>query len=383
MSRERAIQIVPTATDEAFATWLGARFSDPEYAMRIQIVQVGAGNRHGEVIYTHDERAPVGDKKKDKPRLSRERIVELSNAMITSSQLDCDALGRSTTYAALAFHAAMGADSYSRFMFRLRPKNIYANAEGVVDVEEGSRIERLLLGLLESERRDKRWTLEMAMNAISGAMERDAQRIEKTEMMLDGRLEKETKLIEATEAALSKAEDRRLKRAWHDLTVGTVGEMVSSVKSQILPAIKFKLMSGAGTPPHATSNGTAPHPSGTAGSPPSAETPATGTAPEVVILGRFLAECEANGEVAENLFGKDVDGKPVSTGIFNRQQAALLVIVHSGGLPVSLLDQLLPGAGELAVTDEQRAQAMAIMTPAMSSTLIELFTLRMAARASK
>jgi hypothetical protein len=105
--------------------------------------------------------------------------------------------------------------------------------------------------------------------------------------------------------------------------------------------------------------------------------------PEQVVLDRFLTELAANEPLGERLFGKDDEqGKPVAQGVFSRQHAALLVMVHRGGLPPSMLDDLLPG-GRLEITAEQRAAALPLFTPTMAAEMAALFQLRQAARAAQ
>src|SRR5438105_23192 len=104
--RERATQITPTAVDEALCAWLAERYSGNEYAQRIQVCQ-WINNQRGEVVDTIDQKAPDatdGKKKAGKPRLTREKIVEMSNRIVARAQADCEGLRRATVYTVLAFH---------------------------------------------------------------------------------------------------------------------------------------------------------------------------------------------------------------------------------------------------------------------------------------
>lgn len=248
MSREPALQVTPTASNEAFTSWLVERFAGDERASRVQVLQVGAGNRHGEVVFTFDSKPDVSDGKKGaaaaQARPSREKLVELSNKMLSAAQLDCDALRKPSLYAAIASDPRMGSEPYSRFLLRLAPKNSFVSVAGIVgDDEDGVLPTKLLLTLLESERRDKRWIAELMANTVSGALERDSARIEKMESILDGRLEKETRFIEATEEALSRAAERKQKAEWAAIKTAAVRDGVEMLKG-LLPATVAALSDG-------------------------------------------------------------------------------------------------------------------------------------------
>lgn len=237
MRGEKPTQSTPTPADEALCAWLAERYSGDEYAQRIQVCQ-WVDNRRGDVVFTHDQKAEPSDGKKagSKPRLTRERIVEISNRIVAAAQADCDALRRSTVYAVLSFHPAMGSDAYSRHLLRCTPKTALTVDVGAVVGEDNIMSTRLLLGLLADEKRDKRWVFEQCMNVISGAAERDVSRIRALENIADGTWERQAKLLQATEAALSTADERRLKREWNQMKIEGVKDAIGTVKS-LMPGL--------------------------------------------------------------------------------------------------------------------------------------------------
>jgi hypothetical protein len=85
---------------------------------------------------------------------------------------------------------------------------------------------------------------------------------------------------------------------------------------------------------------------------------------------------------AEKLFGKDDDsGKPLESGVFTREQVAILAGVRAGSLPIDALDAILPDSGKPeAIQGVQMAKAMAYLTPDMISNISRCFELRKAAR---
>lgn len=154
---------------------------------------------------------------REKP--AREKLIEMSNACLQLAEADCDALGRPTRYVVLAYDLARSDRAIGRVLIRLNPSGtttaLADERGGGFEDEEGNGLTaKLLLGLLEAERRDKRWTMELAMNAISGAMERDAERIERMEQIVDGSWQKQTEMMKATEAMLNQAADREAKERW-------------------------------------------------------------------------------------------------------------------------------------------------------------------------
>ena len=247
--RERPTAITPTPADEALCGWMTERYAGEEYATRIQVCQ-WISNQRGEAVFTHDQRVDPSDAKSKsaaKPKLSRERIVEISNKIVAAAQADCDALRRATVYAVLAFHPAMGSDAYSRHLLRLSPKSALAvDADGVVS-EDNAMSTKLLLGLLESERRDKRWMAELMANVVSGASERDTARIAALENIQSESWERQAKLIRATEEALSTAAERETKREWNRMKIAGMQQGLAMLGTLVPGVVAVMTQGRAGT----------------------------------------------------------------------------------------------------------------------------------------
>ena len=242
--RERATQITPTPADEALCAWLTERYSGDEYATRIQVCQ-WIGNQRGEVVFTHDQRVDPNDAKAKfaKLKLTRERLVEIGNKIVAAAQADCDALRRPTIYAVLAFHPTMSADSYARHLLRLAPKSALAvDADGVVS-EDNVMSTKLLLGLLADTKRDQRWVMEQAMNVMSGAAERDAARIAALEGIQKESFERQAKLLAATEAALSTADERKIKREWNEMKMEGMRQGLATLRT-LVPGVVAAVTQG-------------------------------------------------------------------------------------------------------------------------------------------
>ena len=122
MSREQPTLVIPTPGDESLCDWLTKRYSGDEYATRIQVCQ-WINNQRGDVVFTLDQRAESADVKQksaSKPKLTREKLVEISNKALAAAQADTDALRVSTVYALLAVHPLMGPDAYTRHLLRCK-----------------------------------------------------------------------------------------------------------------------------------------------------------------------------------------------------------------------------------------------------------------------
>lgn len=242
--REKPTQVLPTTADEALCAWLTERYSGDEYATRIQVVQ-WVNNQRGEVVFTHDQKVDPADAKAKsaKPKLTRERIVEISNKIVGTAQADCDALRRPTIYAAQAFHPLTGADSYSRHLIRLSPKSaLTVDADSIVS-EDNLMSTKLLVGLLESERRDKRWMAELMANIVSGAAERDAARIAALEGIQKESWERHAKLIRATEEALNMADERQIKREWNKMKIAGMQQGIATLAT-LVPGVVAVMTQG-------------------------------------------------------------------------------------------------------------------------------------------
>ena len=229
--REKQTQIISTTEDEEFTIWLSERFSGDEYASRISVHQ-WINNQRGDCVFTHDVKPDASDGKskvKGKPKLTREKLVELTHKIKASAQADCDALRRSTVYSVMAWHSLMGSDAYSRHLLRLSPKSALAVDVGAVVGEDNIMSTKLLVGLLANSERNARWAIESALNLATGAADRLDARTARLETLLDGRIEKETRYLEAIEEARDRSAERKVKLDWAELKVSGAKTLVSSL----------------------------------------------------------------------------------------------------------------------------------------------------------
>lgn len=284
----------------------------------------------------------------------REDLVELANTVLAVAEEDVDALGRPTKYSLLAYDMARNDRAVGRVLFKLSPTGMRSTLEDergeAFDDDEGGRLStKLLLGLLTEERRDKRWMLEQTMNVMSGAAERDAQRIERMEAVVDSAFQKQAAWLEATEKMLSGAADRQAKAAWaawKQEKLGHAVDKVLGIAEVILPSA-LKLPAN-GSPPAAG-----------AGAPPSNP------------VRDFMNTVElAQGEIAFGKFHGERFGDPsarLTDGIFTDEQFRMLIrLAEAPAIDNALADKFIA-----SVRPDQFARAKEIFSLAQLAPLAQ------------
>lgn len=193
------------------------------------------------------------------PGLNRERTIEICNLALQLAQQDCDALDKPTRYAMLAYDLARSDRPIGRHMLKLKPSGMGTALDdergvGVEDDENNVVTTKLLLGLLESERKDKRWMTELMANTISGAMERDEARIERLEQIANDGWKRQIEMMQATQTMLDNSAERKAKAdwmAWKKEKFSLVIEKGFAAAQVLLPALASKALgdqAGGGTP---------------------------------------------------------------------------------------------------------------------------------------
>lgn len=264
---------------------------------------------------------------KDKP--TREKLVELANQILTLAETDCDALRKPTTYSLAAFDLARGDRAIGRVLLRIAPSGTrtilederYGDGD---DEESGALSTKLLLTLLNDERRDKRWLLEQTLVVVSGAAERDAQRIERMEAIVDGAFAKQVALLEATEKMLSGAADRKAKAEWETWRrekFGAVVDKVLGIAEVMLPHAIAKLPA------------------------------ASATGIPIDALRDFIKA--ATEEQMVKAFGDWDDSGCRRPGVLTPEQSLLIMAVANGNAPVDELNKLRPPSGSMKLSTEQ------------------------------
>jgi hypothetical protein len=171
-------------------------------------------------ILREDGREDVGPLifgKEYKPTVSPcpkiEELIGLCNQLIAKAQHDASQSSRKRIYTVQAFNTVKSAEAFARHLVTMVPRQ---RELAIINDEDSAALptQKLLLGLLESERRDKRWMAELAMHAVSGIVEQQNERIEQLQGIVDGDHSKRLEYMQAAEQMLNQAADRKAAQAW-------------------------------------------------------------------------------------------------------------------------------------------------------------------------
>lgn len=182
---------------------------------------------------------------REKPNV--EDLVVMSNDFMRIAQDDCNDLDDGPqSYAVMAYDLARSPGPYARKVLRLYPAGNHQEKAILRgdDLDDQTLSNKLLLGLLESERRDKRWLMEQFGHMVSGVLERDAARIEALEESKDHDHERQMKLVQATEQMLNQAEDRRSRAERAQIWNDAIKDGISVIKGTLAPAVAVYISKG-------------------------------------------------------------------------------------------------------------------------------------------
>jgi hypothetical protein len=410
--------------DPEFAKWVRRAFRGGEKPHAIDCYPLYRGRDREQRLYHRDL------KNED---LDIEQATDLSNEIFSDCQLHCDNLPRnalsrdgSKTYQVAIVDDSRGglASPVGTHLLRMTPRvTAPAPTEGDDDSTFNEDDSDALTGrkmmadiFKEVLGRDERG--QQAVNAVVGEvmllqkehikdsfemireLHKDSrvQMGEMREMIMQigkRNVEERAVGIDAENAAV----EREMKRAqmnkenmWTDVQRAGVLEAIRVV-GQLIPGfgqLGMALISGKPIPPPpqlTPANGTNGA-NGANGASAQPQLPAAGES-EKLLVDRFIEAAEKHkiGDftAAEKLFGKDDEaGKPITPGIFTREQVAILTGVHMAALGVEALDALMIDSGKPeALGVVQMTQAMAYLTPAMINDITRFMELRKAAAAAK
>lgn len=273
-----------------------------------------------------------------------EALVVLTNTLVKLAQEDCDVLNVPTKYGVLAFDIARGPKAYARKLMALRPSGtsqVLAEARGEDfdddDGGEGGMIStKLMLELLASERRDKRWLHESHAHMVSGMFEMLSQRVEsqdeRLESMVEGIYDRSVKYITATEAALSLAQERTIKADRAKMMNDVIKEGVGMLKN-LAPAVKHYLTKGK-----------------------------MGVADGLKDFVDGLSD-----EVSDKLLGKWKDGACLEPGILDVEQVQFISGIIKGSIEPKRMTEFMA-----SLRQDQMEKAQEVLTPSQIQGLVIL-----------
>lgn len=332
----RNLVLHPTPSSEQLMNFLDRVFhGDFEMPQKLTLCAVTGrmGQQMGPMIrefsFKPDERPTV------------EQRVELANLIVHIFQDDADALNKKCTYGVHAFHLGRSDRFYSRVLIRMAPSGMTTALQdergiGADDEEGNAASSRLLMELLQSERRDKRYTLELALSAISGAMERDAERIERMEKIVDGAWAKQIEMMKATESMLSQAADRQARSTWEAFKrekVAMAIEKAIGITEMVVPQLLARRAERSAVEDAAAKVASASNP-----------------------VGQFLLS--VSEEQGARAFGAILGPDRVAGGVFSADQFTMLGRIASEAEP----DNALVTAFVASLTAQQIQQAQSIFS---------------------
>lgn len=340
-NREVRPRAEPVPKDQDFVDWLDELFYGDEQSpekLEVRILNGKDSERFGpyikQIVYAPEAatdaavKAGVGSRKPKK-----EDLVKLANELLHRMQKDCDESRKPHVYGVLAWHFSRDDHPYQRYLKRLTPQGIYsakrgADTGGYSDDDELSMAEKYQTAALS---RDERMfqllgaSLEGLIDRQDRALERYEQALEKSRLALE-------RQSEITERAISLDEERKTRRAWHEVGQKAAGRALDTAIDLIPPFIA-----------HVTGK----------------KLLGSKTSPESVALKNFFKRTEDGGlltqEQVNAAFGLWEDEPPhalIRPGVLTLEQGKLLYDVAECRVPAEELDKLMPG-GPMEITMEQ------------------------------
>lgn len=364
---------LPTAKNESVFAFLAMLWEDgaPE-KLELRACYGEAGMRIGPV---------VGSEIAFKPNAEpphHEELIEMTNRLLKMAQEDCDILDRKTNYAVIAYDMTRSDQPIGRKLFKVFPsgtsQELYQMRGGDDSLEggEGGAGTKLLMKMLDDERRHNRWLMETTLGTVSNILERDGKRMQSLETAIDKSFDQRLKYIAATEAALSQVHERKLREEWQQFQKDAIMQglqMLGGAVPHIAKAIekhqeKKKLVNGEQQPAIARGevDVTPVEPKEAATEPP----PATNNPVRTFIE-------SLDNDQATKAFGKYNDkGEKVSEGVFNVEQIELFSEV-AGVDDIDKYEDLVKKLFA-TITPEQKTKAQEIFNFTQLLTLAPLMS---------
>lgn len=351
------LPITPAPKSLPLFAFLGDLFERPEQApdrVALVVCHGAGGMRIGHCV----SEWPIT------PRTApgKEQTIELCNLILQLAQQDCDALDKPTRYAVLAYDLARSDRPIGRHLLRLRPSGMATALDdergiGVEDEENNVLSTKLLLGLLSSSERDRRWMMEQTQNLIAGVIERQDERIDRMEQIVDKGWEKQVAMMSATEKMLSEAAQRQYQadhQRWKHEKMDLLFDKGTAMLSWLAPQLAARALGGAAAVP-----GAAPA--------------ATG---EPNPVRKFMTSIgQEEGAIA---FGEPDESGNATGGIFTVEQFQALVAIANAAEP----DDEAIAQLAASITPAQQAQAVQLIGMGRLAPLIAWFAERQASAAT-
>ncbi len=324
-TREKAL-VEPVPKRRDFFEWLESLFDGtsqfPE-KLELRVVEGKKLDRYGElieqIVYLPNAVKP-----------STEKVVALSNKLLSQMQLDCDEQRREVVYGVFAWHFSRESEPYKRFIVRCKPdpklsRGHESNGYGEDDVPMSDRFSVQVLGHQER-------MVGLLGAGYEGMLDRDDRTIDRLLKRIESLEDKNARLVEQLERALSLEDERKTKIMWESVKVKGV-ERSMDMFIGMAPSLINTLVGRQVLPSQET--------------------------PETVQLKNYFKSKEEGGilteEQSEIVFGRYSESPPHDTikrGVLTIEQSKILHDVAFCYVSSDELDKLMPG-GPNEITMDQ------------------------------
>jgi hypothetical protein len=283
---------------------------------------------------------------------SRERLVHLSNEILSKCQGETDAIGREQRFGVHAIHFVRDSQPYSRFLIRCSPQVVKEAEDEEDDNSPGAAYKRYPVQALDHDERQFSINTELTLGLI------DRQNRELERMSRDlGEQRMATRVAqEAVERLQSLSLDREMARDWNKLKIDAARDGMQLVMGLAPPIINQ--LAGKKVLP-------------------------TNETPESITLKAFFKPTNEGGRLtsaqADEAFGA-YDDTPehnlTKPGVLRKEQVRVLIDVAHCTQGPEALDKLIPPDGELAITMDQVMQLQRIFPLEQIAPIMILFQSR-------
>jgi hypothetical protein len=166
---------------------------------------------------------------------SRERLIEIANAMLAAAQRDANALGRTVRYGVFAYSTLKGPSAYSRLLFNVDGG---ASRDAASDDEDTHRDR-----FLQSMAAHMRWMTEHYTEAVGGVMAMQRDIIRQQQQTIAQYEVDRREWIKVTEEALSRKDERERANEWAAFKMDMIKEGLDIIRP-LVPVVQAYLTKG-------------------------------------------------------------------------------------------------------------------------------------------
>lgn len=235
--------VTPNADRPELALFIAKLWANQEGPSKLEVRP--AGGRHGK-----DYGEVVGEKifKPNQATPTQEQCVAISNELLESAQLHCNAIGRSYRYSFQARNYSKSADVYQHMLLALEPtgvsfeKNDPENddEELTSDPRRRDQLNTYVLDVLKEQNQIRQWEQDLAYKNIGAIMDRQNLLLDKAAARVESLEARQFDWMKAIEEMLSKKEEREMAREQHKFNLG-IKQQAFQFVTQLIPVVVKQL----------------------------------------------------------------------------------------------------------------------------------------------